>query len=122
MSWAVLQADSKHIHPDLSTMHAIGLNSKPQGTITHNSCRGPSKSAFQDLFKSPCNRQGGNSAVLCRAAAALVASERGNDLEAEEIPPLRHSSAPEISCSPPNGRMSRMQLSQEDSQGKQVKL
>ena len=49
-------------------------------------------------------------------------SERGNDLEAEAPSPRRHSSAPEISCSPPNGRMSRMQLSQEDSQGKQVSL
>ena len=59
-------------------------------------------------------------APACRraAAAALVASERGNDVAPRAPLPVQHSSAPELSCSPQNGKMSRMQLSQEDSQGK----
>ena len=59
--------------------------------------------------------------ALCRAAAALVSSERGNGIEPEALPPVKYSSAPELSCSPKNGMMSCMQLSQEDSQGKQVR-
>lgn len=122
MNWAVPQADSEHTHPNLCSMHATGFAFQFRAASRAAPAEGHSRVPSESYPTLPYIMQGGDFAVLCRAAAALVASERGNDLEAEAPPPQRHSSAPEISCSPPNGRMSRMQLSQEDSQGKQVSL
>lgn len=59
--------------------------------------------------------------VLCRAAAAaLSASEGCADADPEAAQPINHTSAPAFSCSSPNGRRSKMQVSQEESPGKLV--
>ena len=55
-------------------------------------------------------------------AAALSASEPCKELPTQLSQALKSSSAPDVSCSPPDGRMAGMQLSQEDSEPKQASL